>query len=244
MRQKIWQGLLLSVFPLWLALGQQTDKDVEKAKKLFTAATVYYNDKDYEKALSGYQDAYKVAPLPVILFNIAQCNRFLGHTQEAIDGYQKFLRDDPATPYRKEVEDKIKALEELLAKEQARLAQEAASLAASQPASAPASGPLSTPAREPSRLAPYLPYAAPAGLVAAALGFGLSSAVLLVKSGDEDASEAAQTAAFYRGRVVAGVFDGLLVSAAVSGVITYKITQKKRAEAARVGSLAKTLGAP
>jgi hypothetical protein len=125
MKQKIWQMLLLSMLPLWLAMGEPKDPKVEKAKALFNAASVYYNDKDYEKALAGYKDAYSTAPLPVILFNIAQCYRLLNRHQEALDAYRKFLIDDPNSPYRPEVEAKIKDLEVLVADaaEKERLAQ-------------------------------------------------------------------------------------------------------------------------
>jgi tetratricopeptide (TPR) repeat protein len=107
---KSWCVLFFCFLPLW-AWAQPTEADTQKAKALFEAATVYYEDKDYAQALRGYQDAYKVAPLPFILFNIAQCYRFLGRYQEAHDAYDKFLRDDPNTEYRAEVEEKIKAME-------------------------------------------------------------------------------------------------------------------------------------
>jgi Tetratricopeptide repeat len=249
MIHKIWLILLVSLFPLWLVQGQPKDPNVEKAKALFNAATVYYNDKDYEKALAGYQDAYKVAPLPVILFNIAQCYRFLNRNQEAIDAYQKFLRDDPQTPYQKEVMLKIKDLEVIVAAEkeaarlaqereallaqereallaqerEALLAQEAASQAASQAASAPTSGPLSAPGKDP-KLNPKLLFTAPAVFGAVGLGLGISALSThkrLQQSGEGITAEQTR-----QHRVRFALTDGFLVSAAVSGVVIQQLVKK------------------
>jgi tetratricopeptide (TPR) repeat protein len=241
MIHKIWLILLVSLFPLWLVQGQPKDPNVEKAKALFNAATVYYNDKDYEKALAGYQDAYKVAPLPVILFNIAQCYRFLNRNQEAIDAYQKFLRDDPQTPYQKEVMLKIKDLEVIVAAEkeaarlaqereallaqerEALLAQEATSQAASQATSTPTSGPLSAPGKDP-KLNPKLLFAAPAVFGAVGLGLGISALSThkrLQQSGEGITAEQTR-----QHRVRFALTDGFLVSAAVSGVVIQQLVTK------------------
>jgi tetratricopeptide (TPR) repeat protein len=188
MKQRIWQILLLSMLPLWLAMGEPKDAKVEKAKALFNAASVYYNDKDYEKALAGYKDAYNTAPLPVILFNIAQCYRLLNRHQEALDAYRKFLIDDPKSQYRPEVEAKIKDLEVLAAAEKERLAQaekerldleekariEQENKAKSMPATSPLSQPveLDTPAK--TSFKPVFFYAVPA-VALGAVSFSLRS---------------------------------------------------------------------
>lgn len=67
---------------------------------------------NYEETVRELNAAYSLTPLPRLLFNLAQAYRKWGHTQEALDQYELFLRTDPQlTPeLRAEVEGYIKQL--------------------------------------------------------------------------------------------------------------------------------------
>jgi tetratricopeptide (TPR) repeat protein len=259
---KIIQRVIVAVlFPICTVMAQPK-QDNATAKKLFEAATVYYNAKDYEKALYGYQDAYKAAQLPFILFNIAQCYRFLGRYQEARDAYVKYLKDEPKSEYKAEVEQKIKDMDAAIAeekrvaeekaKEEARLAEEKrlAEIAASQAASTQDASPQATstpalaPATQPTK--PQLnwkPFILPGGLLVAGVGLGVSSALLqnsaknISAKGVLSEEDKEKSSSLFRASQITITFD--VVALAAAGFTTYRALQHKSKESPQ-----KTVGAP
>jgi tetratricopeptide (TPR) repeat protein len=118
MRHKQWLGVLFCLWVSASALAQEpTNK--EKAKALFKESETYFRVGEYEKALDGYKQAYLLSKASGLLYNIAQCNRFLGKKEEALRGYQLYLQDVPNTKYLAEVEAIIKDLEDQIALEKA-----------------------------------------------------------------------------------------------------------------------------
>lgn len=91
-------------------------KTREKARALFEEADAHYKIKEYEKALQGFKEAYLLSEEPVLLFNIAQCQRQLGLLSEALQSYRTFLLEDPNTPLRANAEERIAELEAELAR--------------------------------------------------------------------------------------------------------------------------------
>src|SRR6187549_40864 len=70
---------------------QLTDQELtELATKVDKADTLFKKNK-FQEALEIYQEAYNLTEEPTMLFSIAQCQRNLGKTQEAIENYQRFL---------------------------------------------------------------------------------------------------------------------------------------------------------
>lgn len=105
-------GLLFLLSKATLA---QTDDDISRAKVLFKKAEVHFSVGEFEQALELYRQAYKAKQLSAFLFNIAQCNRYLGRYKEAIFFYKRYLAQEPGTPHRSQVEAFIKECEERLA---------------------------------------------------------------------------------------------------------------------------------
>ncbi len=69
------------------------------AKQHFTDGKKFQDVGQYDNAIVEYEAAYKLAPKPQILFNIAQCQRLKGDKDKAIASYEAFLKaapDDPA----------------------------------------------------------------------------------------------------------------------------------------------------
>lgn len=88
--------------------------DFAKAKALFERGEAFYKLGEYEKALAEYREAYLVSKAPLLLLNIAQCYRYLGEYEEAKHNYEAFVREDPTSPYRKEMDNKIAEMETIL----------------------------------------------------------------------------------------------------------------------------------
>ena len=64
----------------------------------FRSGQKAYNLGAFEEALADYSKAYEQKPLPEILFNIAQCQRQLGHFERAAFFYRRFLTLSPRPP--------------------------------------------------------------------------------------------------------------------------------------------------
>src|SRR5262245_2268164 len=82
-----------------------------EAKQHYAAATKSYDLAEYESALREFKEAYRAVEDPAFLFNIAQCHRKLGHTQDAITFYKNYVRRAPHAANRAEVERRIAELE-------------------------------------------------------------------------------------------------------------------------------------
>jgi hypothetical protein len=70
-----------------------------------------YNLNEFSDSLIKFKSAYLHYPDPVFLFNIAQCERQLGDTGEALKFYRNYLRELPDAPNREEVRELVAALE-------------------------------------------------------------------------------------------------------------------------------------
>jgi tetratricopeptide (TPR) repeat protein len=106
----------LAVVVLFFALPLQAaprkppphDPRQEKvARTHFDAAEKSFNVGRFEDALAEYQLAYDALPLPAFVFNIAQCHRNLGNSEQAIFFYQRYLSLEPEATNRGVVEDLI-----------------------------------------------------------------------------------------------------------------------------------------
>jgi hypothetical protein len=129
--------------PAWAA-----GPDVQAtAKARYQEAARQYDLKEYGAALEGFREAYRLSGDPVFLFNIAQCERKLGHNHDAIDFYKSYLRRRPDAPNRDEVERRLDELEKLVAEQKppAPALEPAPPQAGSTPAAAPAPAPVPEP---------------------------------------------------------------------------------------------------
>ena len=106
---------LLAVCFLLLAFvraAHAEDPAERAAKRHYDRGQKLYNLQKFEEALEQYQKAFDAAPLPGFLFNIAQCQRNLGDYDAAIFSYKRFLRLDPESQKREQVEELIEELEQ------------------------------------------------------------------------------------------------------------------------------------
>ncbi len=63
----------------------------EQAHAHFRQGRAYVEAKVYDKAIEEFDAAYKLAPLPDLIFNIAQAYRLAGDPDRAVDAYKRYL---------------------------------------------------------------------------------------------------------------------------------------------------------
>jgi tetratricopeptide (TPR) repeat protein len=96
--------------------GAATPEETARARESFQRGQIHFDLKEYQEALRHFKDAYRLAPDPVLLFNIAQCHVKLGQPEDALGFYRNYLRRAPSAANRPDVEKKITELEEQLAR--------------------------------------------------------------------------------------------------------------------------------
>jgi len=95
---------------------RQTDPSAwQRAASLTSEAHAHYRQGRYERAASLYQRAYRVVPAPELLFDLAQCQRQLDQTEDAIELFQRYLRARPEAPERSRIEHWVATEQEYLA---------------------------------------------------------------------------------------------------------------------------------
>ncbi|HWO20940.1 MAG TPA: hypothetical protein VNO30_19370 [Kofleriaceae bacterium] len=67
----------------------------EAAKKLAAQAIEAQNEKDYDKAIELFRQAYALVPRPLVLFNVGQAHRLAGRSGLAIQFYERYLAREP-----------------------------------------------------------------------------------------------------------------------------------------------------
>src|SRR5581483_1907493 len=94
-------------------------EDKAAARAAYAEGSKYYDLNQYALALEAFKRAYWNYEDPVILFNIAQCHRALGHKAEAVGFYRSYLRKASEPRNREEVQKLVSELESAIAQEKA-----------------------------------------------------------------------------------------------------------------------------
>ncbi|MFP2907524.1 tetratricopeptide repeat protein [Pyxidicoccus sp. 3LFB2] len=109
---------LLVALPLLAASAaaappKQTGKEDPKAaaRVLFDSAQREYDLGNFEDALGGYSEAYRLMPAPALLFNIGQCHRQLNQYERAAFFYRRYLALEPESPDAPLVTELIQTME-------------------------------------------------------------------------------------------------------------------------------------
>ena len=88
---------------------------VELAKAHWNLGQKLYRTSNYPSALAEFKKAYKLAPKPIMLMNMARCHEAMGQFFEAVDRYRAYLKADPSSQHAELVRLKIPNLEKQLA---------------------------------------------------------------------------------------------------------------------------------
>ncbi|MBI5481328.1 MAG: tetratricopeptide repeat protein [Deltaproteobacteria bacterium] len=106
----------LCALPPTLAAAQDAEK---QARGHFRRGETHFAMGRFVEALKEYQAAYELKPLPGFLFNIGQCHRNLGHFEEAVFSFKRYLRLKPDATNRAAVEELVSDLERQIAAQKA-----------------------------------------------------------------------------------------------------------------------------
>src|SRR5882672_4871301 len=102
----------------------------DKARQLYAEGKAEYDLGHITGALAKFEAAYRVKPVPALLFNIAQCHRLLGDLNSAAMTYRAFLRNDPNSPRAAQATELLHQVEEAMDRQ--RTAQQAPPLGLTQ----------------------------------------------------------------------------------------------------------------
>jgi tetratricopeptide (TPR) repeat protein len=83
----------------------------EAARAAFAAARDAFKTGQYEKALAGLQQAYKLKPHPSLLRYLGQTYYKLNRVKESLKSFQLYLKQAPKASDRSEVEARVRELE-------------------------------------------------------------------------------------------------------------------------------------
>jgi hypothetical protein len=113
-------ALVAAPFAAGTARAQPPDA-TSQARQHFTRGKELYAGGEYRGAIAEFAAADKLAPSPLLEFNIALCHERLGERAEAVRRYKAYLERVPGADNRSAVEAKIGKLEaELKAEQQAK----------------------------------------------------------------------------------------------------------------------------
>jgi len=96
------------------------DAAMRSAKRHYERGQKLFALQKFDEALDQFQQAFDAKPIPDFLFNIGQCHRNLGDYEAAVFSFKRFLKLDPDTANREQVEELITELEEKMARDDAR----------------------------------------------------------------------------------------------------------------------------
>jgi tetratricopeptide (TPR) repeat protein len=136
--------VLLAALATPAAAGSSGDRS--RARLIFREAQQHYKLAEYQEALDGFKETYRILEDPTLLFNIAQCYRQLNKKEEAIRFYRTYLHDAPNVTNRANVEEIIASLDKAV-REEARAREAPPQSTIEQPGTAPPPG-TTTPAPE------------------------------------------------------------------------------------------------
>jgi hypothetical protein len=137
--------LVLAVF---LAISPEAARAADaEARAHFERAEAAFRARRFEDARLGYQAAYEREALPGLLFNIAQCHRYLENHERAIFFYERYLELAGRTPDRARTLELIAQQRTLLKRKRAAVGGPREARTESGTEAAPAPAGTGTPAR-------------------------------------------------------------------------------------------------
>ena len=227
MKRTIVAVLTLSLSAPTLGLGSTGAKALAKAA--YTQGVTAFRGEKFPTALTHFERAYKLDPVPVLLYNLARCHEELGDYAKAIENYELYLTRQPKATDRVNVQERIRQMKIRQRREasQARAAEEqrkAAQRKADQDAAAALDAKASATPLDAGDLWGY-------GLISAGslgIGLGIGMGVLARSKAESQrtstsqsridtlADEASSAQTWANGGYIAG---GLLVAAGVTLVI-------------------------
>jgi tetratricopeptide (TPR) repeat protein len=101
----------LAILVAPLAIGTARADDTAEARQHYQKGKQLFDAGDFRGAMAEFATADRMAPSPLLEFNIALCHERLGEKAEAVRRYRNYLDRVPDAQNRAQVEAKIAALE-------------------------------------------------------------------------------------------------------------------------------------
>jgi tetratricopeptide (TPR) repeat protein len=98
-----------------VAGADESDPDEQAVKHHFADGKARYESGDYRGALEQFRQAKVIRDLPALDYNIARCDERLELWQDAIDGYERYLRGAPNAEDAPAARERVRVLRERLA---------------------------------------------------------------------------------------------------------------------------------
>jgi tetratricopeptide (TPR) repeat protein len=89
-----------------------------QAKDHYEAGTAAFNLGEWLRAVDEYKKAYTAKPEPVLLYDIAQSYRLANDLPNAVFFYRSYLRNQPNAPNHREIDERIRKLEQQIHQQQ------------------------------------------------------------------------------------------------------------------------------
>lgn len=107
---------VLSLGSVASTAAAQDDAEADQhARAHFAAASAYYGEGDYERALVEFRSAYAGSGRAALLYNIYLCEERLAHLAQAIEALEGYLASDAEIANRATLETRLGHLRERLA---------------------------------------------------------------------------------------------------------------------------------
>ncbi|MCA9526247.1 MAG: PEGA domain-containing protein [Myxococcales bacterium] len=88
------------------------------AKAAYDAGVAHFQAGRYPEAIAEFNKAYRMGPNPILVFNMARAFEELGDFASATEFYKRYLQMAPEAPDRKVVEESLRTLELLAARQE------------------------------------------------------------------------------------------------------------------------------
>lgn len=92
-------------------LPPTSDEVTAEARTFFERGVAMFRRRRYDAALTAFTAAYRFAPLPEVIYNLAVVSERTDHLQDAIDYYREYLRAMPTDPDRATIERTVSELQ-------------------------------------------------------------------------------------------------------------------------------------
>lgn len=90
--------------------AKEASPEKARAAELFQKSAGAYLKGDFARAIALLDEAYALDPQPVLVYNLARAHEGLGHLDESISLYEKYLSQDPTSADRGAIEQRVTTL--------------------------------------------------------------------------------------------------------------------------------------
>jgi len=99
--------------------AEQASQVEDIARALFATAKAEYEAGQYDKALQHFQEAYLQSKRPQLLYNVGLAADRLRYNRTALEAFERYLKELPDAGNRVEVQNRVRALHEVVDREAA-----------------------------------------------------------------------------------------------------------------------------